>query len=101
MSILVSVQQVVPLEHISYVEKGQYAKSGIAQHSQNCDKIKFEDTETVAVIYNKFDREVREAIEIQKHDCHVKNGGMNPDKGKYVHTTFWIPMLKYLKRLGQ
>jgi len=88
-------------EHISYVEKREYAKSGIAQHSKNCQGIKFEDTETVAVIYNKFDRKVRETIEIQKHDCYIKNGGMNPDKGKYVTTTFWIPMLKYLKNSGQ
>ena len=74
-------------EHQSNVEKGEYNKSGIAQHSKECQgNIKFEDTETV-VIYNKFDRKVRETLEIQKHDCHVKNGGMNPDKGKYVQPT--------------
>ena len=49
-------------------------------------------------VHNKFDRKVRETLEIQKHDCHVSDGGMNPDKGQYVTTTFWIPLLKYLRK---
>ena len=53
---------------------------------------------TVAVVNNKFERKVREALEIQKHDCYYTKGGMNQDKGQYVNTTFWLPFMKYLRK---
>ena len=88
-------------EHETNVAKGECDKSGVALHSKNCTgRINFEEAETVAVIHNKFNRKVRETLEIQKHDCHVTDGGMNPDKGQYVTTTFWIPLLKHLKNTG-
>ena len=40
---------------------------------------------------NKFDRKVREALEIQYNSCGPGNGGMNLDDGKYVTTKFWTP----------
>ena len=86
-------------EHKGNVEKDQPDKSGVALHNKNCTgEINFEEAGTVAVVHNKFDRKVRETLEIQKHDCHVSDGGMNPDKGQYVTTTFWIPLLKYLRK---
>ena len=86
-------------EHETNVEKGESEKSGVAFHSKHCPgEIDFENAGTVAVVYNKFNRKVREALEIQKNDCHVSAGGINPDKGQYVTTTFWIPLLKYLKK---
>ena len=86
-------------EHYLNVVKDEWEKSGLAQHTKDClGPIQFENTETIAVVYNKFDRKVREAIEIQKHDCHFRNGGMNQDKGQYVTTKFWIPMLNHLQK---
>ena len=68
-------------------------------HSRQCSgKIEFEKARTVAVIDNKFERKIRETLEIQKHGCFKDDGGMNPDKGKYVTTKFWYPLLKYLKK---
>ena len=88
-------------EHRTNVEKEEYEKSGVALHSRTCPgEIDFEGAETVAVIHNKFNRKVRETLEIQKHDCHISAGGMNPDKGQYVTTNFWVPFLKYLKKAG-
>ncbi len=88
-------------EHETNVAKEEYEKSGVALHSKNCPgEINFEEAETVAVVHNKFNRKVRETLEIQKHDCHVSAGGMNPDKGQYVTTTFWIPLMKHLKNVG-
>ena len=88
-------------EHQSYIEKQEWDKSGLASHSKECSgNILFDDTETIKIMYNKFDRKVRETLEIQKFDCHYTDGGMNQDKGQYVDTKFWIPFLKYLKRLG-
>ena len=86
-------------EHSTNVEKEEFDKSGVALHSKDCPgEIKFEEASTVAVIHNRFNRKVRETLEIQKHDCHYSLGGMNPDKGQYVTTTFWIPLMKYLKK---
>ena len=82
--------------------KKEWDKSGIAFHSKSCNgKIEFEKTETVAVVYNKFDRKVKETLEIQKYDCHIKDGGMNPDKGQYVTTKFWIPLLHHLRKVEE
>ena len=86
-------------QHEADVEKQRWDNSAIAMHSKNCKgRIEFENTETVAVETNKFNRTVREALEIQKHDCFLKDGGMNKDRGQYVTTKFWIPMLYYLKK---
>ena len=84
--------------------KNENKKSGVTQHAKDCTgQIQFENVKTVPVIKNKFNRKVREGIEIQKHDCFYKDGGMNQDKGQYVTTKFWIPLLKYLKKneIGQ
>ena len=86
-------------EHIVNVEKGEWDKSAVAEHSKNCSgNILFDKAETVAVIDKTFERKVRETLEIQKHDCHIKDGGMNPDKGQNVTTKFWFPLLKFLKK---
>ena len=89
-------------EHQKNIEKQEWDMSGVALHSKECDgNIIFENTETVKTIYNRFDRKVRETLEIQKYGCHYKDGGMNPDKGHYVTTKFWIPYLKHLRKLGK
>lgn len=86
-------------EHEDYINKNQAKKSGVAQHASTCTgQILFEEAETVAVQPNKFLRKVREALEIQKNNCHTSYGGMNEDKGQYVTTKFWIPLMKYLKK---
>ena len=46
----------------------------------------------------KFDREVRENLEIQKHGSGPKECGINQDDGRHVKTSFWIPMMRYLHR---
>ena len=86
-------------EHHTNIEKEEWGKSAVALHSKNCNgRIEFEKAKTVAVVHKTFERKVRESLEIQKHDCHVSQGGMNPDRGQYMKTNFWYPMLKYLKK---
>ena len=86
-------------EHQKNVEKKEWNKSAIALHSKDCQgKIEFDKAQTVSVISNRFDRKIREALEIQMHDCHYLDGGMNTDKGQYVETKFWVPLLKYIKK---
>ena len=86
-------------EHRSNVEKDEVEKSAVALHNKHCTgEINFEGAGTVAVVNNKFKRKVRETLEIQKHDCHISVGGINPDKGQYATTRFWVPLLKYLRK---
>ena len=47
---------------------------------------------------NSFDRQVREAIEIQKNKSGPKEGGINLDEGNYVKSKFWIPMLREITK---
>ena len=71
--------------------------SGIVQHSQLCGKgIEWESLTTLKVETNRFERKVREALEIQYHECGPNKGGMNPDDGQYV-TKLWTPYFKYLR----
>ena len=84
-------------KHEEYVRKEQWDQSGAALHQRDC-KSGFADITTIKVESRKFDREVRENLEIQKHGSGPKEGGINQDDGKHVKTSFWIPMMRYLHR---
>jgi hypothetical protein len=87
------------VQHEECMKKEKWDNSAVALHSRNCQgEINFENTETVKVIYNKFDRKVREALEIQLNECGPKKGGMNLDEGQYVSTKFWIPFFDHLRK---
>ena len=86
-------------QHKGYIEKGQWTKSGCAAHARICEgPIKFDEIETTKVVSNRFDRKVREALEIQLNECGPKQGGMNLDDGDYVKTKFWIPFFDKLRK---
>ena len=73
-------------------------KSGIALHSSKCDKeIDWENIKTIKIEHRRFERKVREALDIQYWECGPKKGGMNLDDGQYVKTKFWTPFFKYLR----
>ena len=83
-----------------YVEKGQWARSGLASHAQTCDiGPLFDEARTIKPIQNRFDRCVREALEIQKNGAMPRLGGINRDDGQYVTTHFWMPFMKNLTNL--
>ena len=84
-------------EHQEYVTKKQWEKSGAANHSRECDGIEWDKTTTIVKETNRFEREVREALEIQRHQSDPDNGGMNLDNGKWVKTKFWLPFFKSLR----
>ena len=87
------------MQHQVYISKGKWENSGITSHSNRCyGEVQFDKTETVKVIYNRFDRKVREAFEIQMHGCNSRQNGMNLDNGQYVSTKFWTPFFKYLRK---
>ena len=86
-------------QHKKYVAKGQWENSGAAKHAKTCKAgPNFEQTETIAVEYNTFNRRVRETLEIQKHEAGPKEGGINLDDGMYVKTKFWLPYLRNMSK---
>ena len=84
-------------EHQHYISRENWDKSGAANHSRTCDGIQWSDVKTVCREKNQFEREVREALEIQRERCDPERGGMNVDLGKWVKTTFWLPFFKNLR----
>ena len=87
-------------QHEEYVRKERWDKSGAALHQKDC-RSGFEDVQTIKVESRRFEREIREALEIQKHGSGPKEGGVNKDDGKYVKTSFWIPMMRHLHKEEQ
>ena len=84
--------------HKGYVAREKWEESGAASHSRLCKEVEWEKIETLKVERHRFDRKVREALEIQLHKSGPENGGMNKDWGDYVKTKFWLPYLSYPKR---
>jgi len=82
------------------IEKGQWEKSGLAEHAKNCHgQFSWNETKTLKIDANRFSRKVREAIEIQFHQTAPRNGGLNQDDGQYVTTPFWKPLLRHVSQL--
>ena len=89
-------------QHEESIRKEKWDNSGVALHAKHCKgNILFEETKTVKVINNKFDRKVRESLEIQKNRCHQRDGGMNLDDGQYVNTKFWLPYFSFMRKQEQ
>ena len=83
-------------QHEECVNKGNTAQSALAVHRKKCTAaIKWNDVETLKVEPRKFERKVREALEIQRNQCGPKYGGMNLDDGQYVKSLFWTPLFSF------
>ena len=82
-----------------FTEEKNWKNSAVALHAQNCQgSIDFEKTKTVKVEYNRFNKKVRESLEIQLNKCGPSEGGMNLDNGQYVDTNFWTPFFDYVRK---
>ena len=80
-------------QHNGYVEKAQWTKS------RTCPVgLLFDQADTLKPVYRKFDRSVREVLEIQRHRSAPWYGGINLDDGQYVKTTFWIPLMDEIRK---
>ena len=85
-------------QHKEYVAKKKHGQSGISNHAilNNCVP-DWDNTETLKIEPKRFERKVREALEIQRWRCGPTSGGLNLDDGQYVTTKFWTPMFHYLR----
>ena len=87
-------------QHQKSIKNNDWELSGLSKHAHTCkDQINWDKTECIRTISNRFERKVREALEIQFHDS--KRNGMNIDDGEYVTTKFWLPMMQYIKKYNQ
>ena len=86
-------------QHEKYVEKGQWSRSGAAQHARTCSAgLLFREAETIKTESRHFERSVREALEIQRHRSAPRYGGINLDDGQYLKTTFWMPYMDWITK---
>ena len=87
------------LQHQDCVEKNNITQSALAFHRKSCQApIDWDEVITLKDESRRFERKVREALEIQRHRCGPKNGGMNLDDGQYVKTLFWTPLFTYFSQ---
>ena len=87
------------VQHQECLRKKNWENSTVALHAQNCQgSIDFGKTKTVKVEYNRFNRKVREALEIQLNKCGPSEGGMNLDNGQYLDTKLWTPFFDYVRK---
>ncbi|XP_065665570.1 uncharacterized protein LOC136086996 [Hydra vulgaris] len=89
-------------QHQKNVFKEKLEQSAIGHHKIKCScSMKWDQVKTLKVEPKKFERKVREAIEIQFNKCGPKNEGLNLDDGQYVKTQFWTPYFLYLRNIKE
>ena len=87
------------LQHEDCVAKDNISQSALALHCRSCtSSIDWENAETLKIEPKRFERKVREALEIQRNRCGPKQGGMNLDDGQYVKTQFWTPLFSFMRK---
>ena len=87
-------------QHKKSIQDEKWDLTGISNHAKVCKQgFEWENTKTLTVEQKKFQRKVREALEIQLQDTspHSEHG-LNQDDGQYVTTNFWKPMFSNLRK---
>ncbi|XP_057296292.1 uncharacterized protein LOC130625256 [Hydractinia symbiolongicarpus] len=87
-------------QHKDTIIKEKWSASVVSFHSSSCNAgYDWDNAKMLKQEFNKFDRKVREALEIQFQGTSPRSEhGLNLDGGQYVTTKFWKPMFAYLKR---
>ena len=86
-------------QHKKNVEDEKWDISGITNHARDCNEgLNWDEARLLKTEENKFDRKVREALEIQFRQTapHTEHG-LNLDDGQYVTSRFWKPMLSHIR----
>ena len=78
-------------QHKKNVIDRKWDVSGITNHARTCKQgFKWDEASLLRIEEKKFDRKVREALEIQFHDTAPHSvHGLNLGDGQYVTTRFW------------
>ena len=86
-------------QHQKTIIDEKWDTTGVSDHASTC-KIGFNWTETklLKTEERKFERKVREALEIQLQQTSPHSDqGLNQDDSQYVTTNFWKPMLAHIR----
>ena len=87
------------IQHEGYVANEHWEKSGAAEHARTCPLGPlFDEATTITVEHRKFERSVREALEIQRHRSAPRYKGINKDDGQYLKSTFWMPFMDLITK---
>ncbi|XP_065654604.1 uncharacterized protein LOC136081230 [Hydra vulgaris] len=74
-------------------------RSALATHMRHCtQQINWDSCRTLKVDAKKFDRKIRETLEIHYQQCAPQQNGINLDEGQYVSTKFWTPFRAHLRQ---
>ena len=86
-------------QHQTSTLEGRWDRTAVAEHSKSCHGTFNWNSQqnTLKVTKHDFERKVREALEIQYHQCNPECGGLNQDDGRYVTSKFWQPMFAFLR----
>ena len=91
-------------EHKGYIRRGEWAKSGLAAHKEQCDAtINWEDVEILSKIKCKSKKQLpykldyMESLNIKLHKTGPGNG-FNEDEGRRFFTKQWDPLLADLRK---
>lgn len=86
-------------QHKISSNQGNGKNSAVAEHLKTCrGNFQWNSRNTLKIEVTEYNRKVREALEIQYHESTFRNGGLNRDDGDYVTTSFWKPMLQFLRQ---
>ena len=80
------------------IENGTFLALQI-NHARTCKQgFEWDEASLLSIEEKKFDRKVREALEIQFRQTapHTEHG-LNLDDGQYVTSRFWKPMLSHIR----
>ena len=92
-------------EHKGYIRRGEWDKSGIAVHKENCPNgnVNFDNPTVLAKINAKSKRQAdlkldyMESFMIKLHQT-GPGKGFNEDEGRRVYTKQWDPLLIQLRK---
>ena len=86
-------------QHQKSIVDKKWDLTGISSHAKSCRVgFNWEETTLLKTEERKFDRKVREALEIQLQQTSPHSDhGLNQDDGQYVTTSFWKPMLAHTR----
>ena len=87
-------------QHKENIYEEKWDVYGINNHGKTCKEgFLWDETKMLHPQTKRFERKVREALEIQFQEASpLDEYGLNLDGGQYVTTRFWKPMFSYLRK---
>ena len=91
-------------EHKGYIRRGEWSKSGLAAHKENCDaEVDWENVQTLAQINSRSKKQTAVKLDYMESFCIKlhKTGpgkGFNEDEGRRVYTKQWDPLLAQIRQ---